>query len=99
VVESWGGVVGWLLRGNHLWRGGAAMALGHVILARDRACLERSGPHEHAHIRQFERWGMLLPPAYLLVAWWLARKGYDPYLDHPFERDAYREQRLPGEPV
>lgn len=95
LVEASGGAVGWLLRGNRLWRGGAAMTLGHVILARDQACLERSRAHEQVHVRQFERWGPLLPPAYLLVGWWLAWRGYDPYLDHPFEREACEGGRGP----
>ncbi|QDU22580.1 hypothetical protein [Urbifossiella limnaea] len=79
VVEVWGGAAGRLLRG------GAAMALGHVILARDAACLERSRRHELVHVRQYEQWGPLLLPAYWLVAMWLRWRGLHPYLDHPLE--------------
>lgn len=85
VVEAHGGLVGVLLRGGRLWRGGAAMALGHVVLARDADCLKRSRAHETAHVRQFERWGPLLLPAYWPIAAWLALRGFDPYLDHPLE--------------
>ncbi len=85
VVEVTGGLVAWLLRGNRLLRGGAAMALGHVIIARDRACLEQSRRHELYHTRQFERWGPLLLPSYWLVSLWLRWRGNDPYLDHPME--------------
>lgn len=85
VVEAWGGLAGWLLRGGLLWDGGAAMTLGHVILARDQHCLNRSRDHELAHVRQFERWGPLLLPTYWLIKLWLRSRGYDPYLDHPFE--------------
>lgn len=85
VVEVTGGLVRWLLHGNKLWRGGAAMAVGHVILARDPECMEASRPHELYHVRQFERWGPLLPPAYWLVSAWLWFRGYHPYLDHPWE--------------
>jgi hypothetical protein len=85
VVEVTGGLVGWLLGGSRLWRGGAAMTLGHVILARDAGCLERSRPHELCHVRQFERWGPLLLPVYWLVGSWLWWRGYRPYLDHPLE--------------
>lgn len=92
VAEVSGGFVAWLLRGNRFWRGGAAVALGHVILARDAATLEGSRPHELAHVRQFERWGVFLLPAYVLVGWWLAWKGYDRYLDNPFEQEAYGAQ-------
>jgi len=87
-VEAFGGLARWLLRGNRFWKGGAAMAVGHVILARDLACLERSRAHERMHVRQFERWGVLLPVVYLSVIWWLKWRGYDPYFDHPFEQEA-----------
>ena len=88
VVEAQGGLVARLLRGGRWWRGGAAMTLGHVILARDANCLERSRSHELQHVRQFERWGLLLVPAYWLVGRWLALRGFDPYLDNLFEQDA-----------
>ena len=61
------------------------MALGHVVLARDAACLARSRPHELVHVRQYERWGPLLLPAYWLIGAWLWCRGYHPYLDHPLE--------------
>lgn len=85
VVEAWGGAAGWLLRGGRHRAGGAAAALGHVILARNADCLERSRAHELCHVRQYERWGPLLLPAYWLVAAWLRCRGYHPYLDHPLE--------------
>lgn len=37
------------------------------------------------HIRQFERWGPFLIPEYWLVSFVLRLRGYDPYLDNPFE--------------
>jgi hypothetical protein len=85
VVEAWGGLPGRLLRGSGFRRGGAAAALGHVILARDAESLDRSRAHELAHVRQYERWGPLLLPVYWLVAAWLWVRGYHPYLDHPLE--------------
>lgn len=85
VLETWGGAVGSLLRGSRYHRGGAAMTLGHVILARDLDCLEKSRSHELVHVRQFEQWGPLLLPVYWCVAVWLWYRGYHPYLDHPFE--------------
>jgi hypothetical protein len=87
VVEAEGGVVSWLLRRKVC----AAMTLGHVILARDRGCLERSRPHERIHVRQFKRWGLFLIPAYLLCGLILRWRGGDPYLDNPFEREASDE--------
>jgi|688.fasta_scaffold353359_2 hypothetical protein len=85
VVEAWGGIPGRWLRGGRFHSGGAAATLGHVILARDPVCLTRSRPHELAHVRQYERWGPLLLPAYWLVGVWLLCRGYHPYLDHPLE--------------
>jgi hypothetical protein len=92
VAEVSGGLVGRLLRGNRLWQGGAAMALGHDILARDPVTLERSRQHELAHVRQFERWGVFLLPAYVLVSWWLVWGGYDSHLDNPFEQEPYGQK-------
>jgi len=90
VVEVQGGLIPWLLRRGLLWSGpAAAMTLGHVILGCDQACLDRSRFHEHVHVRQFERWGVLLVPLYLGASIWCWFKGYDPYFDNPFEAEAY----------
>jgi hypothetical protein len=70
--------------------GFGAMTLGHVIIGRDRWCLEFCRDHEQAHVRQVERWGIAFIPAYLLaslLAWW---QGGHYYLDNWFERDARR---------
>jgi len=43
------------------------------------------------HVRQFERWGPLMGPAYLgcsLVLWLMRRR---PYRDNPFERQAFEQ--------
>ncbi|MGH7127590.1 MAG: hypothetical protein ACREIV_03410, partial [Planctomycetaceae bacterium] len=67
VVEAHGGVVTALLRTKIPFFGsGAALTLGHVILGRDQHCLDRSRPHEHVHVQQYERWGPLLIPLYLI---------------------------------
>jgi hypothetical protein len=65
------------------------MTLGHVILARDQDCLDTSRDHEHVHVRQYERWGPLMIPLYLTASLVLWCRGYDAYLDNPFEREAY----------
>jgi hypothetical protein len=85
ILESYGGLLSPLLRGSRFHNGGAGMTLGHVSLARNADCLARSRAHESAHVRQFERWGPLLLPAYWLVGLWLRLRGYDAYLDNPFE--------------
>src|SRR4051812_14259628 len=63
VLEAHGGFARRLLRRG----GGGAMTLGHVIFGRDRACLDRSRAHEHVHVRQFERWGPLMLPLYVIA--------------------------------
>ena len=45
--------------------------------------------HERIHVRQCERWGPLFLPAYLLASAFIALRGGNPYLDNPFEREAY----------
>jgi len=85
VVEAHGGLPGRALRGGRLRSGGAAVCLGHVVVARDAACLDRRRAHERYHVRQFERWGPLLLPVYWLVGAWLWVRGFHPYLDHPLE--------------
>lgn len=92
-LEFYGGsiaaVFAWIpLAGNAM-----AMTLGHVILAVDRASLEFSRGHELVHVRQYERWGPALLPAYLLASLWLWLRKRDPYHDNPFEREAYRDER------
>ncbi|MFN0051927.1 MAG: hypothetical protein ACKV0T_07030 [Planctomycetales bacterium] len=87
IVEAHGGCLRWLLRGGRLRGGGAAMTLGHAILARDATCLARSRSHELLHVRQFEKWGPLMLPIYWSIGFWLACRGLHPYLDHPFERE------------
>ncbi|MBI3863089.1 MAG: hypothetical protein HY290_14450 [Planctomycetia bacterium] len=90
VVEVHGGLVTWLLRRGSPWMGPiAAMTLGHVIIGRDQECLDHSRYHEHVHVRQYERWGPLFIPMYLGASVWCWFKGYDPYLDNPFELEAY----------
>jgi hypothetical protein len=90
VIEAHGGLVAPLLR-TWLWIPAAAMTLGHVILGRDATCLERSRHHEHVHVRQYERWGPLMLPIYLTASLVLYLRGLDPYLDNPFEREAFDE--------
>jgi hypothetical protein len=87
VVEFHGGVAAWLLR---RWFGGpAALTLGHVILGSDPAILDFARRHEMIHVEQYERWGPLFVPAYLLAslaAWW---RGGHSYRDNRFEREAF----------
>ena len=90
VIEAHGGLCRFFLRRCTLLRGGAsALTLGHVVLGRDRACLDVTRSHERVHVRQAERWGPLFLPAYgiaALAAWW---RGGNAYRDNRFEREAY----------
>jgi hypothetical protein len=90
-LEFFGGGVAWFVR--HLPPGEctAGFTLGHVILGQTAAGLEQVGLHERVHVRQFERWGPLMGPAYLLASAWLWTVGRDAYRENPFEIQAYRE--------
>jgi len=65
-----------------------AMALGHVVLACDQECLDRTRAHERVHVRQAERWGPLFLPAYFIASLSCWLRGRDVYHDNPFEREA-----------
>ena len=45
----------------------SAITLGHVVLARDHEMLGLTRAHERVHVRQYERWGIMFVPAYLLA--------------------------------
>lgn len=68
----------------------SAITLGHVVVGATQHDLDRTRLHERVHVRQYERWGPFFIPAYLLASFWirLRRRG-DPYLDNPFEVEAY----------
>jgi hypothetical protein len=92
VLEAHGGVLDLVLRRLVPLRGGAsAMALGHVIVARNAGCLERTRAHERAHVRQAERWGVLFIPAYFASSVVAAMRGGHYYRDNRFERDAVEQ--------
>lgn len=90
VIEFHGGFATWYMR---RMAGAMAMTLGHVVIGRDADCLDLCRDHEHAHVRQVERWGPLFLPAYLsCCAWEWSRRhqGRHYYWDNWFERDARR---------
>lgn len=89
VLEAAGGWPAWLLRRGFPFSGAvAALTLGHVVFAVSADALDATRMHERAHVRQFERWGVLLLVLYPLaglVAW---LRGGHPYRDNVFEREA-----------
>lgn len=90
-IEFYGGAVTWLLHRLPHGQFTLAMTLGHTILGSTDASLDIAREHEMVHVRQYERWGFLFGPAYLLSSLVLWIRGKDAYRDNPFERQAYDE--------
>jgi hypothetical protein len=88
VVEVFGGRIGRAIGRLRQPFGFSAMTLGHVILAVDRSALAQLRLHERVHVRQYERWGPLFLPAYLLSSLLQLLRGRNPYLENHFERQA-----------
>ena len=89
-IEFHGGAAKWFV--VHLLPHGQftfAITLGHTILGQTSAALDIASAHERVHVRQYERWGPFLGPAYLLASLYLWLTGGRPYRDNPFEREAY----------
>lgn len=83
-LECTGGALGTLAaRGTF-----AAITFGHVILACSADAAARLARHERAHVRQYESWGPLFVPAYLLAGAWQWANGRRAHADNPFERAA-----------
>jgi hypothetical protein len=94
VIEFHGGAAKWLLEHFPGGRHYAAFTLGHTIFGLNCNALDDCRTHELVHVRQFERWGPFLGPAYVLCSFVLWLKGRDAYYDNPFEREAYGEEEL-----
>lgn len=73
------------LTGSLPFRG---IVFGHVILAVTGEDMQRIGPHERVHVRQYEVWGPLFFLAYAMSSAWQLMRGRDPYLDNCFEVEA-----------
>lgn len=93
VLECTGGELGQVIAALPRPVAFVAITLGHVVLAASDDVLERVRVHELVHVRQYERWGALLPPAYVLATLWQLARGGAPYRDNWFERDARRRER------
>ena len=89
VIEVFGGGIGARIAQLPPSLGFSAMTLGHAILAVDRSALTELRFHEHVHVRQYERWGPLFLPAYLLSSLVQLLRGRNPYRENHFERQAY----------
>src|SRR5690348_7634620 len=64
-----------------------AITFGHVVLGLDGRLLEEDRAHEHAHVRQYERWGIFFFPLYLLSSAIQLARGRRAYRDNAFERE------------
>lgn len=93
VVEAWGGPLRALPR-IRLAGGIGAITVGHVVLATHEPQMRWSRVHEHAHVRQYERWGPFFVPAYLAEALIVRRRGGDAYGDNRFEREARKAEEM-----
>lgn len=65
-----------------------AITFGHVVVGLDHDLLALLRSHEHAHVRQYERWGLLLIPLYLCSSAIQLLYGRNPYLHNHFEQEA-----------
>jgi hypothetical protein len=90
--EASGGLAPRLLWLMNPWGAIEAITLGHVIIARDAPTATRLRTHEQVHVRQYERWGVLFPFAYLVASAIAVLRGGDAYRDNVFEREAFRVQ-------
>ena len=77
---SWPRRIGWSYR---------AITFGHVVLAVDELD-DETIRHELVHVRQYERWGPLFIPAYLVASVVARLRGRHHYRDNPFEIAARR---------
>jgi hypothetical protein len=89
VLEVAGGLLGRIVARFPLSMRFAAIVFGHVIIGTDHALLARVRGHEHVHVRQYERWGVLFFPLYAGSSLVQLLRGRDPYRDNYFEREAY----------
>ncbi len=69
-----------------------AITFGHVIIGLDDRVLERARSHEHVHVAQYERWGLLFFPLYLGSSLLQLARGRDPYRDNCFEAEAFAKE-------
>ncbi|MEW6413881.1 MAG: hypothetical protein AB1482_01355 [Pseudomonadota bacterium] len=89
VIEACGGWPARLLQAGFPFSDAvAALTLGHVVLGVSTDALDATRAHERVHVRQFERWGVLLLVLYPLAGLLAWRRGGHPYRDNKFEREA-----------
>ena len=75
------------------WAQIGAITFGHVIIARDATTAATLRTHEQVHVRQYERWGIFFPFAYVAASVIAAIRGGDAYRDNVFEVEAFAAER------
>lgn len=80
---AWPRRIGWRYR---------AITFGHVVLSVEELDLDTL-EHELVHVRQYETWGPLFVPAYLLASLRALARGRHHYRDNPFEVAARERDR------
>ena len=96
VFEFGGGHVGRLASRLPVRLRFSAITFGHVVLGIE-ATLAAVRTHELVHVRQYERWGPLFVPAYLVSSLAQLVRGRHPYRDNYFEREAYAKAAEPSD--
>jgi len=94
-IEFYGGAVSWFVAHLPGDFEAEAITFGHTILGRTAEGLANVRTHEWVHVRQYERWGVIFGPAYVLCSAWQWWRGGDAYRDNPFEVEAYASEALP----
>ncbi|HWG70819.1 MAG TPA: hypothetical protein VN692_15500 [Steroidobacteraceae bacterium] len=70
-----------------------AITFGHVVIGASPAQVAALREHERIHVRQYERWGVVLFLAYPLSSLVQLVSGRRPYWDNCFEVEAYAAPR------
>jgi hypothetical protein len=78
--------------------GFVAITFGHVVLGCSAAELQRLRAHEHAHVAQYERWGVVFLAAYPLASLYCWLRGRRAHHDNTFEVQARRAETLGAAP-
>jgi hypothetical protein len=89
ILEFWGGILPLFLKYFPFIAGSPVATFGHVVLGRCPRHLDACRPHQLIHVKQYEQWGPLFVPTYItcwIVLWFIGKR---PYLDNPFEREAF----------
>ena len=88
VIEVAGGRMSGLVTSTPASLRFVAITFGHVVLGLSHPVLAEHRVHEHAHVRQYERWGVLFFPLYLGSSGAQLIRGRHPYSYNAFERQA-----------